>query len=119
MNLDPHQHTVWLMFATILAIYTFVVFCVPFNRKNAPLFSDRKMKHPSAFILTHINFLLILLAFMLFGSLIAPLLPNWMWTESSIGRHRNITEILCGLFFLALVAIERRFIIRKIRRKRF
>jgi hypothetical protein len=116
MNLDLRQLHTWLIYAVIMAFYTFSVFCIPFNRENAPLFSNRKMKNPSAFILTHMKFLLILLVFMWSASCIEPRLPNWMTSELYRGKGGSpisASELLCGILFLVLLLVERLFIYLK------
>jgi hypothetical protein len=106
------QHTL-LIYASFMAFYTFAVFCIPINRKNAPLFCESYRKHISAIIMTHAKFLLVLLGFMIFASFISPLLPNWMAGESipnllsKQGRSISIFAILCGLIFLSLLLVER------------
>jgi hypothetical protein len=106
---NPHlQHTL-LIYAIIMAFYTFAVFCVPFNRQNAPVFLERRMKPISTIAWIHANFLLVLLAAMLFASIIAPPLPNWMTRELFRGRGTAVSAsvILCWIFFPALLLIER------------
>ena len=92
-----------------MAFYTFAVFCVPFNRQNAPVFLERRMKPISTIAWIHANFLLVLLAAMLFASIIAPPLPNWMTRELFRGRGTAVSAsvILCWIFFPALLLIER------------
>jgi hypothetical protein len=92
-----------------MAFYTFAVFCVPLNRKNAPVFCESYKKHISAIIKTHAKFLLFLLVCMIFASFISHLLPNWMTGERfGVWRGRkSIGEIMCGLFVFTLMLIER------------
>jgi hypothetical protein len=95
-----------------MAFYTFAVFCIPFNGKNSPPFSDRKMKPFSTIALIHAKFLFILLVFMLFASYIGPLLPNWI-TDELFGVHRvpqSFAEVFGLLLFIALMLIERIFL---------
>jgi hypothetical protein len=115
MNLDPHQLHTWLIYASIMAFYTFAVFCIPFNGENAPLFSGRLKNNLSAILLIHAKFLLIFLVLILFATNIELFLPNWMTKEVFPGRSRqySVSEILCWIFFLALLLVERLVMLMK------
>ena len=109
MVTNPQLQHALLIYATIIAFCTFFVFCVPFNRKNAPVFSERKMKPFTTIARIHANFILILLAAMLFASFIAPSLPNWMTRELFRGRGTAVSAsgIFSMLFLLTLLLVER------------
>jgi hypothetical protein len=106
---NPELQYTLLIYAIIVVFYTFVVFCVPFNCKSAPVFCESYKKHTSAIIKTHAKFLLLLLVCMIFASFISPLLPNSMTDERfGVWRGRkSIGEIVCGLFAFTLILIER------------
>ena len=96
----------------MMFFYTIAVFFIPFNRKNAPFFSHRKMKRPSILIWTHLGFLSILVASMLLAFYIYPLLPNWLTAELYRGRGGSHTAsgMAFFIFVFLLGAIERLFI---------
>ena len=106
------QHTL-LIYAFFMAFYTFAVFCIPINRKNAPLFCESYRKHISAIIMIHAKFLLGLLLLMIFASFINSWMPYWLTGDyipnllSRQGRSISVFAILCGLIFLALLLVER------------
>jgi membrane protease YdiL (CAAX protease family) len=118
MDFDPHRPHALLIYAAVMAFYTFAVFLIPFGRDGAsfldfPLYSDRRIKGLSAVILIHIGFLAVLTMSMLFSYYVCPLLPNWLteeWFVGSNGIPASTPGIMFGLFVMALAIGERAFI---------
>jgi hypothetical protein len=91
-------HFSWLTFAVLAAIYSFVVFtCYGFRSGTA--LSRRNIIPPSTILLTHLYFLIGLLALAWTAAAIYPRLPNWATAEwfHAHGSHSDFDIVIIGL----------------------
>ncbi len=112
MFLDPGGPYMWLLYALILVLYSFVALGVSLDGSKSPILSARNVKPREDIFLIHVVFLGVMFNLLLIASRLYLASSQTALSWLAFRVYRRLTLLDCGLIATAYVValIEQRFI---------